>query len=1350
VTKKHVLLSYRSLEAEFALRLGTDLKNAGVNLWMDRLDIKPGDDWLKALQQGLNNCAALIPILSPEYVASKYCQRELARADRMERPIFPVLIKAIPESEWPFEVERRQYIDFSQWRDEAVYREQFEKLVDILKARVADQISEMPDPEVRYINNLIASLKSRTGVISHFEQDGLEEGSLRRRPVLAETWDLPGRYAVVHDPAQAQAPNAPTRRYPLPLKGIHEAVEKYPCFALVGQPAIGKSMTVRYLVLEAAHRYLAAPRAAPIPLLLNFSQWQNESTPLEFIRKHWTLDSEPSKLLVKGKIALFLEGLNSLSDDKVDALRDWISSPQAPQRMVITSRSDDYEQVLRLNIPVVEISVLDTAQTRTFVVHYLQEEGAQAFLKQILPQSADDNRRLRHRQMMARNPFLLSALIKFYETASGEELPHSVGATVRWLVGQMWEQKQSTHPAAEFDSVESVLTDLAFAMVDQDMPSAIPMVDAMEYLGSDVSLDLAVEASLLEIEGNLLRFSHELLMQYFAALGLVRVGVLTRLTSPRFDETMARIPQKWDLPVLLLTGMVPHPDSIVLNVADVDPYFALSCALSGADISDRTYQMVVDRLFEMMRVHVEGRVAGARILRDIDPDKAVLILLEVMRDPMWNVRHAASLALSEIRLPLKDALVQAIDDLEDANRETTLTALRQMGTDALPTLLQLVQDTNWHRRRGAAWALGELRDTAAVPLLVDRLHDPEHLVRTAAATALGQVKDAGAIPMLVTALDDENWRTGKAASKALALIGKPALSDLIAILKQKDAPTRRQTRAIDALAYIHDDQVLDVLLNATSARNVEIRMAAVDALREQKNPAATKRLIECLSDTSKPRSSKQRVCDMAVSALLAIGTDEAVAAVKNWRADEPPRRATTSGREGKDRLNRLINGSPSRSLPFDPVESLADQDWMARRDAILGLATASPSEAMPHLLAALSDEDSQVRMSAVNTLAVFKDSPQVIPTLVNALGDEDYLVSDAAKESLKKICAPPAPELVSAIHNANLNIRAAAIEILGAIKDVGAVPEIIDCMTDIRRPWLSDQSISDIAALALQSIGTPLALDTFRQWEQARPNRSARRGPEAGVDENHHDILGDILTNLHDENWDTRQDAAKSLREYARLLRGSGDAEVIKRLVVVLKDEDWVARWAATEALAWIRDPSPVRAMAELIKDPVWTVRAAAIRSLAEIGHTSILADIAAALSDSNTNVREAAAEALGNLGDLSVIDNLVTALKDPEQFVRIAAIEALGKLKDARSVTVLIGAATDADPVIRWFAAGSLGLIADPSAVPVLAALLEDEEGPYWEERRICHIAAVSLEAIDTPEARKAVNDWRSKQAIQ
>ena len=167
--RRHIFLSYRSSEADFALKLAADLKNAGVNLWMDRLDINPGDDWRKSLEGAVYSCAALISVLSPAYVSSKYCQRELARADRLGRPIFPVLLGTIAESNWPLEIERQQYIDFSSWQEEVAYQKQLNRLVDILKEKFADQISVIPDPETQYLTHLAAEMETQKGLAEYLE-----------------------------------------------------------------------------------------------------------------------------------------------------------------------------------------------------------------------------------------------------------------------------------------------------------------------------------------------------------------------------------------------------------------------------------------------------------------------------------------------------------------------------------------------------------------------------------------------------------------------------------------------------------------------------------------------------------------------------------------------------------------------------------------------------------------------------------------------------------------------------------------------------------------------------------------------------------------------------------------------------------------------------------------------------------------------------------------------------------------------------------------------------------------------------------------------------------------------------
>ena len=75
---QRILISYRSIEQDFALKLARDLLQAGYPVWMDRLHgILPGDEWRRSLKQGVNNAAALLACPSRNYVASTWCWREL-------------------------------------------------------------------------------------------------------------------------------------------------------------------------------------------------------------------------------------------------------------------------------------------------------------------------------------------------------------------------------------------------------------------------------------------------------------------------------------------------------------------------------------------------------------------------------------------------------------------------------------------------------------------------------------------------------------------------------------------------------------------------------------------------------------------------------------------------------------------------------------------------------------------------------------------------------------------------------------------------------------------------------------------------------------------------------------------------------------------------------------------------------------------------------------------------------------------------------------------------------------------------------------------------------------------------
>jgi hypothetical protein len=189
----HIFLSYRSIEADFALRLAADLKNSGVRLWMDRLDgIRGRDQWRRQIEKALTEetCAAMIAAVSPDYCKAGYCRKELSHANRLKIPIFPVLIRTLPEEDWPLEIEGIQYIDFCRWRDERDHRGKCDQLLALIRDLAGGQVGHVPDAETQYLNSLIADLEARKGVLEYVELSARTDApeATRPEPRTEEAW----------------------------------------------------------------------------------------------------------------------------------------------------------------------------------------------------------------------------------------------------------------------------------------------------------------------------------------------------------------------------------------------------------------------------------------------------------------------------------------------------------------------------------------------------------------------------------------------------------------------------------------------------------------------------------------------------------------------------------------------------------------------------------------------------------------------------------------------------------------------------------------------------------------------------------------------------------------------------------------------------------------------------------------------------------------------------------------------------------------------------------------------------------------------------------------------------------
>ncbi len=86
-----LFISYSTRNAEFARYLRGLLQDAGFDVWMDEAKLSAGQSWTDTLEANITHCAAFVIIMSPESKASDWVRRERLLAEKLHKPIFPIL-----------------------------------------------------------------------------------------------------------------------------------------------------------------------------------------------------------------------------------------------------------------------------------------------------------------------------------------------------------------------------------------------------------------------------------------------------------------------------------------------------------------------------------------------------------------------------------------------------------------------------------------------------------------------------------------------------------------------------------------------------------------------------------------------------------------------------------------------------------------------------------------------------------------------------------------------------------------------------------------------------------------------------------------------------------------------------------------------------------------------------------------------------------------------------------------------------------------------------------------------------------------------------------------------------------
>ncbi len=603
--------------------------------------------------------------------------------------------------------------------------------------------------------------------------------------------------------------------------------------------------------------------------------------------------------------------------------------------------------------------------------------------------------------------------------------------------------------------------------------------------------------------------------------------------------------------------------------------------------------------------------------------------------------------LGGLFLLLACAAPAAADEAPQYQGKTAREWTQELADAALPLRLQAIA------------ALGELGPDAreAIPALLQMLKERgpaqanPNTLSAAGLVASQSLARIGrpAVPALLNALASDQPRVRAGAAHALGLIRPPlppALAPLQTALKDRDEHVRYQA----ALALLRlgqkADVVTPVLNDLLRALTPAIRLETALLLQELGSAAKTTApaLVEALRDEF-----------LELPSLTGEGLQD-------------------GGMPTARPRNAAVNALASIGSAAVPVlvKAASDADSQVRAGALLALSSIQPlaREAREVLQAGLKDRDTGVRLlAAVNLWRLTHEAGPVLPILRDALNDPDADQSAVAALALAQIGAPA--------------------------RDV--IPTLIERLKDPKRSAVARHALGLFGSEATPALVRLLGDDELSAQAVSLLQISIR------------DALPLLLKALDSERATVRAAAAEALST-----PGAHAARVLPALRDAARDIDSRVRFQALTALALLDlsgPPEVAAGLGDFLKQKTFPRRRQAALALAVMGRQAgkAIPALEAALEDADVQLRRIAARVLYPLApdNRKAVDVLFDEMRETSrQGQRLIPVQFL-----APTVPRLIELFKEGPDPLRLAVLNVLrGLRADSqAAAPALIAALED-----------------------------------------
>ncbi len=121
-----VFVSYSRKDTDFTKRLTEELQKSGLEFWVDWEGIPPTVDFMKKIENGIEESDVFLFLLSPDSAKSKVCGDELAHAVKNSKRLIPLVVRDVKADEVPQSLSHLNWIFFRKQDD---FEASFKKLL---------------------------------------------------------------------------------------------------------------------------------------------------------------------------------------------------------------------------------------------------------------------------------------------------------------------------------------------------------------------------------------------------------------------------------------------------------------------------------------------------------------------------------------------------------------------------------------------------------------------------------------------------------------------------------------------------------------------------------------------------------------------------------------------------------------------------------------------------------------------------------------------------------------------------------------------------------------------------------------------------------------------------------------------------------------------------------------------------------------------------------------------------------------------------------------------------------------------------------------------------------------------